>query len=316
MTADEAVDRGQFESSLHRTLAAINDPAEGLFGPDSVVWTVSRYSTVNLLSTSLGGYLDAAHPWIAYGVSEHSKLFSHPKLRFEQTYSLLARIVYGDAEQVRRVSNSLHSRHSRVTGEVSETAGSHAAGSAYAANHTDALLWVHLVYFWTRYRVYELTVGTLPETEWDQYVAESKRFGSCFGLPDETMPSTLDELRTALDDFANSDRLASSAPSEQIYAFLGKLLPFGSRTLYRSLATHIVPDALRPTLGMPVPSARTRAGYALMVTNLRLFNRFAPGGVRYLPGYHEATARLGGRRVRTSTRLFNRALVGRPDTLR
>lgn len=310
-----AIGPDDFDTHLDRVLTAAADPTGGLFGPESVVWQVNRFTSVSILATSLGGHLDAAHPWVAFGVVEHSKLFERPMARFEQTYILLNRIVFGDTEHVRRVSRSLYSRHGRVEGVVPSTAGRFPGGSRYAANSADALLWVHVVYFWTRYRLYELTVGSLPTPVWDRYVVESRRFGACFGIPDELMPDSIAGLRAAVEDYASSDRLASSAASVEILAFLRTLLPRGSRGAYYAFAGNLLPASLASILGLPPQSARTRMGFALVRRALQAFNALAPGSVRYLPAYHEALERIDGRVVRRPTRLLNQALCKRPTVL-
>nr|WP_281378447.1 oxygenase MpaB family protein [Gordonia humi] len=287
----------------------------GLFGPTSVVWQVNRFTSVNVLATSIGGHLDVAHPAVAWGVAEHSRVFDRPKERFSQTYLLLSRVIFGDVDQVRRVSRSLYSRHSRIEGVASDSAGAYAAGSEYSANTLDGLLWVHLVYFWTRHLIYESTVGSLPESEWDRYVEESRRFGACFGLPNEVMPATLAELAAAVDEYTASGRLSMTPAGTGILDFLATLIPRVVRPAYYRFVTELLAPDLGSLVGVSDRSARRRWGGEALRNFLRLHNRFAPRSIRYVPAFNEASMQIEGRSAGWTVRAFNRRLCGRSTVL-
>jgi uncharacterized protein (DUF2236 family) len=312
---ERPVEPTDLDHRLKDALAAA-DGSEGLFGPRSVVWKVTRQSTVYLPSTVLSAFMDTAHPWIAQGVAEHSRLFSDPRKRLELTFTLLTRIVYGDVATVERTSRTLFRRHERVTGRLPETAGRFAADSGYTANEVDALRWVYLVFFYTRYRMYQLTVGALSAEEGDRYVRESHRFALCFGIPAEVLPRDLDDLLAAVERPGSCDRFARTSASTATVAFLVRLVPAPLRPLLRGFVSLAIPAPLRGVLDLPGSTPTTRAQFGAVRRSLWLAARTAPPSLRYIPPYHEALTRLGTRgRPPGATRLLSRAITGRPMVL-
>ncbi len=312
---DDPVDRERFEHRLHDGLLAAHETGWGLFGPTSVVWKVNRFASVNILATSIGGHLDVAHPAVAWGVFEHSRIFTNPKERFAQTYLLLSRVAFGTPEQVGRVSSSLYSRHSRIEGITKNAAGKYTEGSRYAANSVDGLLWVHLVYFWSRYLLYEATVESLTKTEWDRYVDESRRFGACFGLPDEGMPSTLDELQVAVSRYISSGDLAMTPAGKEILEYIATLIPRWARPIYYGFVDELLPTQLTALIDISDRGLQRRGIRNGIRILLRAYNRFAPPSVRYVPAFNEANSRITHRPVGPIVRAFNRALCGRAEVL-
>lgn len=310
------VSRELFERRLEETLAAAPSPAAGLFGPSSVVWKVTRFTPVYLLSTPLSGIMHAAHPWIAQGVMEHSKLFEDPRLRARGTYTFLMRIVFGDVDTVRRTSRALHAMHSRVEGTVPEAAGRFGPGSAYSANEVDALLWVHLVFFWSRLRMYQRVVGDLTPGELEQYTEESNRFAACFGIPADALPRSYAELEATVEGIAASDAIATTTAGRETVDFLLGQLPGPGRAVFTGFLVETMPEPLRVALGLPAPSRRSRTWNRLVLTGLRLFRRTAPTGLRYVPAYLEARERVEGVPQPRLSRRFCTALLGRETTLR
>lgn len=316
VSSSSGVTRGAFEERLRRALDGAPSAEEGLFGPGSVVWQVARHNTVYLPSTVLGAFMDVAHPWIAQGVAEHSRLFSDIQGRLALTYSMLMRIVFGDLPRVRKVGRGLYSLHSHVEGVIPETSGRFAAGSAYAANETQALLWVHLVFFYTRARMYELTVRPLTAEERRGYVEESKRFAACFGIPEDVLPGDYEAMLTMVEEAAASDRFARCDASTEIVGFLVRHVPAPLRPTLRGFLSELLPEPMLGLLGFPARSRATRLHFRLVRRTLWLFNRVTPPSLRYAGPYHEALARLGRRRrVPLAARAGNLAVTRRPSVL-
>ena len=308
VTAEEHAER------LEAVLADA-DPAVGLFGPDSVVWRVSRHLPGYLLSTPLGAFMDTAHPWVAQGVAEHSTIFSDPHQRARRTYLLLMRLVFGDADTVRRTSRALWSLHSRVEGTLPEGAGRFAAGSAYLANEGHALLWVHLVFFWTRLRMYDDLVGPLSPADRDRYVRESARFAACFGIPDDLLPQTYDAFEALVQQGLRDGTLARSATGTETTAFLRRQVPRVARAPFEAFVVETLPVEVCEPIGLPARTRLTRVLHALVVLQLTVMSRVGPPSLRYVPAYLEAQHRLGGPPVPAASRRLSARLVGRPRTL-
>lgn len=305
------VRRESFEERLERVLAEAASPEAGIFGPDSVVWKVARHSPVYLLSTPLGGFIDSAHPWIAQGVAEHSKLFTDPHRRARMTYLLLMQIVFGDVGTVRRTSRALFGLHARVQGAIPAESGRFAAGSRYLANEEQALLWVHLVFFWTRLTMYERVVGRLSTEERDKYVVESARFAACFGIPEELLPTSHAQFEGLVDEIAHSNAIATTEASRKTVAFLVGQVPAPARPTLKALLAETLHEPLLDALELPGRSWWTRLVNAGLTLVLRAGRLLAPRSLAYLPAYLEAVERLGGPAQPKLSRRLSLRLVGR-----
>jgi uncharacterized protein (DUF2236 family) len=291
------------------------DPAVGLFGPDTVVWRVSRHLPGYLLSTPLGAFMDTAHPWVAQGVAEHSTLFADPRRRARHTYLLLMRLVFGDADTVRRTSRALWSLHSRVEGRLPEDAGRFRAGSAYLANEVSALLWVHLVFFWTRLTMYEALVAPLDVADRDRYVQESARFAACFGVPDDVLPTSYDDFEALVRGVLTDGTLAASASGTRTTEFLRSQVPAPARAPFEAFVVEMLPPEVTRPLGLPERTRRTRVLNGAVLSVLRVATRLGPRSSRYVPAYLEAQHRLGGPPVPAAAQRLSARLVGRGTTL-
>lgn len=305
------VDRDLFEERLEKVLAEAPSPEAGLFGPDSVVWEVTRHLPVYALSTPLGGFMDTAHPWVAHGVADHSRIFTDPRKRARMTYLMLMRIVFGDVDTVRRTSRGLNAMHHRVQGTLPERAGRFEAGSTYTANEAEALLFVHLVFFWTRLTMYQRIVRPLTPAELDTYVAESARFAACFGIPAEMLPASYAEFEQRVQGFAASDTVATTEASRRTVDFLLHQVPAPGRPVLAAFLVEVMPEPLSRALELPARGTRTRLLAGLLFLGLKVGRRVTPEGARYVPAYLEARERTGGRAQPRLSRRISTALVGR-----
>jgi hypothetical protein len=111
---------------------------EGLFGPESAVWTVH-----GSVSTLVGGIrallLQAAHPGVLAGVSEHSRYDVDPLGRLAGTTRWLVTTTFGATSVVLRDAARVNGMHRSVNGTY-ETRGG--ATAPYAARDPKLLLWV------------------------------------------------------------------------------------------------------------------------------------------------------------------------------
>src|SRR5215468_2975270 len=80
------------ESDLERLLEFVRShaagPLEGVFGPRSITWRVSRESAL-FLGAGRALYLQLAHPWVASAVAQHSDGLTDPIGRFQRTFRIV-----------------------------------------------------------------------------------------------------------------------------------------------------------------------------------------------------------------------------------
>lgn len=189
---------------------------------------------------------------------------------------MLMRIAFGDLRDVRKVSRGLYSLHSHAEGAVPERAGRFTEGTSYAANDARALLWVHLVFFYTRARMYELS-----PRERQRYVEESRRFAACFGIPGELLPEDFEAMLAMVGEAAATDRFAQSQASSEIVRFLVRHIPAPVRPVFRGFLSELLPEPMLGLLGFPARSRTTRLHFRVVRRMLWLFNRVTPPSLRY-----------------------------------
>lgn len=229
---------------LDGTLGYPGDP--GLFGPDSMTWTV-----VGDTSVFVGGIraliVQAAHPEVAAGVAEHSRYRADPLGRLSRTAAYVTATSFGAMPEVDRALNTVRSRHRPVKGR------SH-RDQPYAASDPSLAAWVHNTLtesFLTAYRVYGPTSFT--EAEADRYVAEQTRVGRL--LESDPLPATAADLSAWIEHHPG---LEASPGSREAIAFLRRPpLPVAIRPAYSVLfraAAATLPTRISRIIGIdPVP---------------------------------------------------------------
>lgn len=311
-TAPALVSEADFKRSLERLQAESGEPVKGLFGPGSMYWEINRHTLPYFLGAVRAVQYQLAHPWIAVAVFEHSKILSDPRRRAQLTYIYLWSIIYGDLDAVAKKSYSLYRLHARVEGTFGADAGRH-AGGAYAANESNALLWVHVTAFYARAEFYEKLVRPLTPEEKDRFCAEAKRYAYCFGIPETAHPQGWAEVEAYIADMQKSGMLVRTDAGVRISRFLRGNLP---RPLGASVWAFIcdgLPERTRELLDLPADTPGNRARVRRMTAVLRFAQRALPARLAYVPAYHEAQRRLAGKSgPGLVTGILNRLYLGVP----
>lgn len=287
-----------------RRLARERDANEGLFGPRSLMWEVTRHSAVTVFGGLQSVLLQLCHPWIATAVRAHSKVRTQPGRRAQLTYAFMWSLFFGDMPRVAQRATALFRLHARIEGALED-------GSAYEANEAHALLWVHVTAYSCRVRLYEELVRPLSEREKDQFVAEIQRLALCFAIPPELHPRSWAETELYLREVIESDTLRRSEPGVELCRFIEAAIPSPLRRALWTLLSAPLPAALRRALDLPEATPAAQRRRRLIVRLLRSLTRLLPAKLRYLPAWHEAQARLRGEEdPGWLVRQLNRRLVG------
>src|SRR6187200_1989039 len=109
-------------------------PAESYFTDDSVLRRVHREFVVGLADprTLL---LQATHPVAFAGFFAHTGALDEPYERLARTAQVMDAITFGPRDAADRMTR-------RVRGQLSEAAGHFPAGTPYAADDPELLLWI------------------------------------------------------------------------------------------------------------------------------------------------------------------------------
>jgi len=263
--------------------------AAGLFGPGSVSWRIDRELIV-LAGGSCALLMQAAHPSVAAGVAQHSDYATDPFGRLLRTLTSSFSVVFGTVTDANATIRRVNAIHARVRGERAD-------GAAYSALDPEALLWVHATLVDTALRVYDRFVAPLSADEAQRYHAESARVAVALGVPAETIPARIDELRAWMDAMVASGTVRVTPEARAIARTVLYPTRFPPRLAWD--ATHLVSIAtLRPDLrrqyGIAWSSARER-GIERMAAATRAVLPWVPSPLRHAP-----QARAAARRVRTS----------------
>jgi len=165
------------------------DADDGLLGPDSVAWRVIGHP-VSLVGGLRSLIVQSLHPLAMAGVAQHSDYRRRPLDRLRRTSHYVAATTFGDRATAQAAAARVRRVHRRVRGIDPVT------GNAYSADDPETQLWVHAVEwhsFLAAYRTY--ATARLAREEEDRYIAEGAPIAALLGVPEETVPRSVDEMR-------------------------------------------------------------------------------------------------------------------------
>lgn len=227
----------------------------GLCGPDSVSWRV-----IGDTSAFIGGVrallVQAAHPEVAAGVSDHSRYREDPLGRLSRTSAYVTATTFGAIPEVEQAIATVARAHRPVHGE------SH-RGIRYTADAPGFAAWVHNALTDSFLQAY-LSFGpeSLSVVEQDRFVAEQARIGRLLGA--DPIPMTSAGLRSWINEHP---ALADSPGMHEAIDFLRSpplpaiVLP-AYQTMVRAASATISPE-LNSLLGLHSPPGSLAAGRAV-----------------------------------------------------
>ncbi|MBS2027524.1 MAG: DUF2236 domain-containing protein [Deltaproteobacteria bacterium] len=313
---DRLVTREEYESNLARVAADVPDRSRGLFGPESMIWKVSRENAVYLTGARTG-LLQTAHPFVGYALEEQSYAPNSRARRFRSTLLFMSRMIYGDVPTALGAARKLFRRHETIQGVLPANHGPYPKGMTYRATHLGALLWAHIVIWDSSVMAYELIVGKLTSSELAQYADEVRRFGVLLGVPPEAHPRAFSEQRALIRDWIERDIIGVTPVSfkmaQRLLSSPGPLWTLPTQT-WRAITSQVLEPKIARQFGFEPDSLRNQLVFKAAVRSLRLtYSRFPPV-LRYMPGYLEATKRLQGMQAPGPiARRMNELWIGEPS---
>lgn len=303
------VDRARLEIVLARVVAGVDDPGAGIHGPGSAAWQVERDGVI-FLGGGRAALLQLAHPYVAYGVHQHSKTRDDMIGRFKRTFDNVFAMSFGTLADALTAARRVHNIHVRITGQLGDDCGAFAPGARYHANDVDALRWVWATLVDTVVVVYQRIAGPLSPSLREAYYRASWTFARLFGLDDEELPPTWDAFAAYVARTVASPVLTVTAPAREMAGFL-----FGGRLgpATRLVTAALLPESIRDQFGLRYGVVE-RAGFAATVAGVRALRRTTPAAAWDLPAYRDAQRRLAGLPPSAWTRWLEQrffALAGR-----
>lgn len=284
------------ERHLDRIRPHVRDPRLGIFGPDSMLWTVSREHSL-ILGGGRAILLQTAHPFVAYGVHEHSDFRSDPAARGRRTFAATDRMGFGDLDTAFTAARRVARMHERVRGNLPVTIGRYPAGTPYDADQQQAALWVWATLIDTSALTFQQVVRPLTARERERYYEEARVFAYLFGVEPETLPPTWDDFQDYCDGMFHSDALAVDHVARgmadfferPVYPWMAPAMP-----LFKAVTTHLLPAPVRDMYGLPYGDTERAIAVGVLST-ARTLLPYLPAHVRFNPAYMQTLWRLQGR---------------------
>jgi uncharacterized protein (DUF2236 family) len=164
-------------------------------------------------------------------------------------------VAWGPREEADAATARVRAVHAKVRGTLAEDAGPWPAGTPYAADDPELLLWILATLMDSASLVYGKYVARLSRAELDALWADYMVVGSLFGLRDAEMPATHREFRDYMREMLLSGDLHVTAEA-------------------RELATRIVFRPPVPAAAIPLREVVNQATIGLLPPTLRRQYRF------------------------------------------
>jgi uncharacterized protein (DUF2236 family) len=277
---------------------------EGLFGPGSVTWKVTRENLLGAVGGARALILQVGHPLVAAGVGEHSDYRSKPWDRLFRTLDAVTAITFGTPAQAEDAARRVWRVHGHVKGRSPEGAGQFPAGTPYAARNPKLAMWVHATLVDTSILAYDRYIGRLGSSERERFYEEQKLFGEMFGVPRSMQPETYADFQAYFDRVVEEELAITDTLRDVVDATLvAPPMPRGLGALSRPAAmgvrivtASLLPERMREELGLRYGRGSESLARASRIA-VRTLLPLMPGVLRDFP-----QARRADRRVRQNGR--------------
>jgi len=166
------------------------------------------------------------------------------------------------------MTRRVRAMHRKTRGVTKEPAGRFPAGTPYAADDPELLLWILATLVDSSLLVYGKYVRGLSRDEREQYWQEYKTVGNLFGLEDHEMPGSIEDFDAYMHDFLTGDDLfiTDEAREVGIQIVMRPPVPLAARPLLEltnQITVGLLPRRIRQGYGLrwdPVRSVALHGG--------------------------------------------------------
>jgi uncharacterized protein (DUF2236 family) len=212
--------------------------------------------------------MQATHPVAFEGFFAHSGALDEPYARLRRTAQVMDTIAFGSRADADRASRRVRAMHARVRGELRTPAGRFPAGTPYAADDPELLLWVLATIVDSALVVYERYVGSLSTAEREGYWQDYRVVGGLFGLKDGEMPVDIHDFDDYMHDMLTGTELYVTGAARELAVkiVLQPPVPLHRRPvleLVNFITVGLLPAQLRRQYGLswdPLRSLMLRGG--------------------------------------------------------
>jgi uncharacterized protein (DUF2236 family) len=270
---------------------------DGYFNDDSMLRRVHRERAI-ALSGPRALLMQAAHPLAVSGLLAHTNAADEPYDRLARTAQVMGTIGFGSRRDADRVTSRVCGMHRRVNGAIGDAVGPYPAGTRYAADQPELLLWVLFTLVDSGIVVYDKYVRSMGDAEQAAYWDDYKVVGELFGLTHADMPDTLADLRAYKREMLTSGNLVVTdwARTRARRIVLEPPVPLQFRPLVQTanfITIALLPEEIRRQYRLgdwPLPPMVLRR--ALVAGGAEYMKRFVipllPDSVRLVPSARAA----------------------------
>jgi uncharacterized protein (DUF2236 family) len=259
----------------------------GYFNDESMIRRIHREHVVGL-----GGaralLMQAAHPVAFTGFFMSTGSLDDPYARLQRTARVIDTILFGERDAADQVTATVRRVHSRMRGTLPHAAGKFPAGTPWAADDPELLLWIIATLADSGSLVYTRYVGSLTSDERNAYWQDWRVVGELFGLKGNDMPADSSELNDYMHEMLAGDTLHVSQQARElgVEIVLRPPIPLAARPLLE-LANFIVvgllPRRIRRQYGLGWDPVRTVLLNAGAESTKRMLVPILPGRLRFRP---------------------------------
>lgn len=261
---------------------------DSYFDDSSMLRRVHREFAV-ALSGPRALLMQAAHPVAFEGFFAHTGALDEPYERLARTAAVMNTIAFGSRADADRATRRVRAMHGRVRGELERPAGRFPAGTPFAADDPELLLWVLASLVDSALVFYDRYVASLSDTERDAYWQDYRVIGRLFGLRDDEMPADIDDFDAYMDEMLDGNDLFVTSAARELALQIVMRPPVGLAKrpvleLVNFITVGLLPAGLRRQFGLswdPLRALMLRGGaeYAK-----RVLVPLAPGRLRFVSG--------------------------------
>lgn len=266
-------------------LAAMTASADGYFPRgSSTLRRVHGARVVGLLYGQRALLLQATQPLAFTGLMQQTSGLDAPFRRLAHTATTMEAVFFGSRADADRETARVRAAHARVRGRIGGDAGPWPAGSRYAADDPELLLWILVCLADSAQAVYERFVRRLSSREREQFWREYALVGELFGLPRSHAPRTYADYRQLLREELASDRLHVTPEARELGRRVAFDLPLPARRraalpVVNFAVAGLLPERVRELYGLRWGPDRDAALEALALW-LRASARVTPTRLR------------------------------------
>ena len=229
-------------------------PGEGYFEDDSLIRRVNRELVV-AFSGARALLMQASHPVMFEGffIKTEAKEAAHARLA--RTATIMNTIYFGRRDDADQMTDRVRAVHAQINGVLEEPAGKYPAGTPYAADDPQFLLWTLAALVDSADQFYRLYVEELTRDERDALWGDYRLVGKLFGLQEDEMPATIEGFDAYMTEMVEGDQLfvTESARDESLAIVLNPPAPIYMRGLVEAVNFIIIgslPEKIRRGYGL------------------------------------------------------------------